>query len=135
MAIYIYLRNKDLEKIRIWKMGKNSSLWTNLDPLTTNIFWIYNLSSLDLIKYLAFHKSQHQTLLEAKNYVIFSKTLMLRTFDLTNCFYFFTVISTFGTAYMSFFMINVSAVALLYLIKVLIVLIPWVRMWHIHLYY
>ena len=74
MAIYIYLRNKDLEKIRIWKMGKNSSLCTNLDPLTTSIFWIYNLSSLDLIKYLAYHKSQHQTLLEAKNYLIFSKT-------------------------------------------------------------
>ena len=57
---------------------------------------------------------------------------MLRTFDLANCFYFATVISTFDTAYLCFFVINLSAVALLYLIKVLIVLIPLVTAWHIH---
>ena len=48
---YIYSRNK---KIRIWKMGKNSAPLAKLDPLTTNIIWIYNLSSLDIIKFLAY---------------------------------------------------------------------------------
>ena len=45
------------EKIRIWEMGKNFSPWTKFDPLTTNIFWIYNLSSLDIINFVAYHKS------------------------------------------------------------------------------
>ena len=58
---------------------------------------------------------------------------MLGTFDLTNCFYFVTVVSTFDTAYLYFFVINLSEVALLYLIKVLIALIPWVKTWHSHL--
>ena len=49
---------------------------------------------------------------------------MLGSFDLTNCFYFVTVVSTFDTAYLYFFVINLSGVALLYLIKVLIALIP-----------
>ena len=55
---------------------------------------------------------------------------MLVTFDLTNCFYFVTAISL-DTAFV-FFVINLSAVALLHLIKVLIVLIPLVTAWHIH---
>ena len=58
---------------------------------------------------------------------------MLGSFDLTNCFYFVTVVSTFDTAYLYFFVINLSGVALLYLIKVLIALIPWVKTWHSHL--
>ena len=36
--------------------------------------------------------------------------LMLGTFDLSNCFYFVTVISTFDTA-SEFFVVNLSAVA------------------------
>ena len=38
---------------------------------------------------------------------------MLGTFDLTNCFYLVTVISTFDTAYCVIFVIFLSAVALL----------------------
>ena len=30
------------KKIRIWKMEKNPSPRIKCDPLTTNIFWIYN---------------------------------------------------------------------------------------------
>ena len=35
---------------------KNSSLWTKFDPLSTNIFCIYNFSSLDIIKFVAYRK-------------------------------------------------------------------------------
>ena len=52
--IYIYSRKK---KIRICKMGKISSLLAKFNPLTTNTFWIYNLSSLDIVKFVASHKS------------------------------------------------------------------------------
>ena len=38
-------------------MDENSSPWTKFDPLTINTFWIYNFSSLDKIKFVAFHKS------------------------------------------------------------------------------
>ena len=41
-------------------MGKNSSPWTKFDPLTTNIFRIYNFITLEIIKFVALHKSQHQ---------------------------------------------------------------------------
>ena len=41
---------------------------------------------------------------------------MLGTFDLINCFYFASVISTFDTAYLCCFCVNLSAVALLYLV-------------------
>ena len=44
-------------KIKILKIGENSSPWTKFDPLTTNIFWIYNFGGLDIIKFVAFHKS------------------------------------------------------------------------------
>ena len=47
----------ELQKIRIWKMGKNCSPWTKFDPLTAIIFWIYNFSSLDIIKFVSIHKS------------------------------------------------------------------------------
>ena len=35
-------------------MTKNSSSWTKFEPLTTAIFLIYNISSLDIIKFVAF---------------------------------------------------------------------------------
>ena len=61
---------------------------------------------------------------------------MFGTFDLTNCFYFVTVISTFDTLLPSvFFVINLlthMAVALFVLDEVLIVLIPSVKPRHIH---
>ena len=38
-------------------MGKKLSPKTKFDPLTTNIFCIYNFNSLDIIKFVAFHKS------------------------------------------------------------------------------
>ena len=45
------------KKIKIWKMGENSSLSKKFDYLTTNIFLIY-FSSLDIIiKFVAYHKS------------------------------------------------------------------------------
>ena len=57
------------KKIRIWKMGENSSPRTKFDTLTTNIFWIY-FSSLDIIKIVAYHnKSQHQCGLRSKIYM------------------------------------------------------------------
>ena len=130
-------------------MRKNSSLWTKFDPLTTNIFWIYNWNSLDISVLLIINLNTN-VIWEAKNHLIFPKTSILQEkfeffckiwvvdagyLDLTNCFYFFTVISAFDTAYLCFFVIHLSAVALLCLIKVLIVLIPWVKTWHIHLYH
>ena len=43
-------------------MGENSPPWASkkFDPSTINIFWIYKFSSLDILKFVAFHKSWHQ---------------------------------------------------------------------------
>ena len=63
---------------------------------------------------------------------------MLGTFDITNCFYFLTVISTFDTACCVFCdkFITSSTFCTFYTFfthqKILIVLIPWVKLWHIH---
>ena len=57
-------------------MGKNSSLLVRFDPLATNIIWIYNLSSFDIIQFLACHNTN--VILEAKNHFIFSKTSILQ---------------------------------------------------------
>ena len=51
------------------------------------------------------------------------------TFDLSKCFYFVTV---FSTLLVVSFGVNWSVVALLHLVKVLIVLIPWVKAWYLH---
>ena len=59
-------------------MDKNSSPWTKFDPLATNIFWIDKLSSLDIIKCLAYHQPNTNVILEAKNHLIFSKTTILQ---------------------------------------------------------
>ena len=37
-------------------MSKHCHFIGKVDPLTNNIFWIYNIHSLDKIKYVAFHK-------------------------------------------------------------------------------
>ena len=67
------------KKIRIWKMGENSSPWAKFDPLTTNIFWIY-FSSLDIIKFVAYHhKSQHQCGLRSKIYTKCNKNFNFTT--------------------------------------------------------
>ena len=53
LIIYITQETRKLE----FEKGKNFSPWTKFDPLTTNISWIYNLSSWDITKYLAYHNS------------------------------------------------------------------------------
>ena len=41
-----------------FQMCENSTRWTKFDPLTINIFWIYNFSSMEIIKLAAdFQKS------------------------------------------------------------------------------
>ena len=41
-----------------FEMCENSTRWTKFDPLTINIFWIYNFSSMEIIKLAAdFQKS------------------------------------------------------------------------------
>ena len=45
-----------LKRLIIWKMAGNSSSWTKFDPLITAILWIYNFSSLVIMKVVAFHK-------------------------------------------------------------------------------
>ena len=104
------------------KNGWNSSRWTKFDPLPINIFWIYNFSSLDIIKFV--------TPRSKKSHLIFSTISILQPkiwkfcqnmgslcwvplIYITNCFYFVTVISTLlDTASCVFFVINSSAVAL-----------------------
>ena len=44
------------EKIRIWKMWKIWWPWEKFNSLITTIFWLYNFSCLDTIKFLPFHK-------------------------------------------------------------------------------
>ena len=38
-------------------MGEILLLWTKFDPLTTNIFWIYNFSDLNIIKFCSEKKT------------------------------------------------------------------------------
>ena len=49
-------------------------------------------------------------------------------------FYFVTLNSTFDIVSLCFSVINLSTERFFYLMKVLIVLIPWVKAWHIHLF-
>ena len=86
---------------------------------------------------------KHQCDVEAKNHLIFSKiSIFQQKFEnfckiwvvdagylRFNCFYFVTVISLFDTVSLCFFMIKWHFLCLM---KVLIVLIPWVQAWYIH---
>ena len=113
------------KKIRIWKMGENSSPWTKSDPLTTNIFWIY-FSSLDKIKWnlLLIINLNTNVMLEAKYVWNATKISKLQekfeTFiqnmarwcwvPLINSFYFVTVLPCVSVCEF-FLVINLSTVA------------------------
>ena len=117
MILFIGTYNK---KIRIWKMGKNSSQWKKFDPLTTNIFLIY-FSSLNIIwNLLLIINLNTNVMLEAKHIWNATEISILRQKFESFCkiwvvdagylwfdsFYFATVNSTFDTASLSFFVIN-----------------------------
>ena len=57
------------------KMDKNSRPRTKLDTITISIFWIYNVSSLCIRKFAAYHKSQHQCDLRSKKIILFFQQL------------------------------------------------------------
>ena len=99
------------KKIRIYKMGENSSSLTKLYPNNQHLFWIY-FSSLDIIKFDAYHKSYTNVMFETQ--YMWNATKIWKSLQNMcswcwvplilwfNSFYFVTVNSTFDSASLCF---------------------------------